>query len=378
MPPPNNRLALPARNAMLDPNALGQTVPAPYIPGTTPTPASRFVPGRELENLSIGMGRGITGQLEGTKQMLTDPVGTVRSILEVARQIGADPMAVLRMLQSARQQAMSGALGAGEMIGGMLPITPKRGASIKQDIFIGEKAATWDVRAAQNAELLEKAGVSPQVIWERWGVWRGPDGKWRQEISDEKMGFKKPFESREIGKETNYEPLPSEQIENLLAHQSLMDAYPQLKNTQMALRKQPDWIPDSAQGGTIRSNLWSTSPSFTIDVRSKSELEALGSAIHELQHGVQGIEKFEPGASPENFYAMAKQQLKSDSFFQALPEKEKLNAISEAAFNLYRRTMGEAEARATESRRLMTPEQRRKILPSESYDIDFSQLIRRK
>lgn len=137
MPPPNNRLALPARNAMLDPNALGQTIPAPYIPGTTPTPASRFVPGRELENLSIGIGRGITGQLEGAKQMLTNPVGTVRSILEVARQIGADPMTVLRMLQSARQQAMSGGLGAGEMIGGMLPM-PKLGNPMRElDVYHG-------------------------------------------------------------------------------------------------------------------------------------------------------------------------------------------------------------------------------------------------
>lgn len=134
MPPPNNRLALPARNAMLDPNALGQTVPVPYIPGTTPAPDSRFVPGREIENLSIGIGRGITGQLEGAKQMLTDPVGTVRSVLEAARQIGADPITVLRMLQSARQQAMSGGLGAGEMIGGMLPMPGSMRGAVKREM----------------------------------------------------------------------------------------------------------------------------------------------------------------------------------------------------------------------------------------------------
>jgi hypothetical protein len=136
MPPPNNRLALPARNAMLDPNALGQTVSEPYIPGTTPTPASRFVLGRELENFSIGIGRGITEQLEGTKQMLTDPVGTVRSIFEVARQIGADPMSVLRMLQLARQQAMSGALGVGELIGGNIPLSVRGApAPVRSDII---------------------------------------------------------------------------------------------------------------------------------------------------------------------------------------------------------------------------------------------------
>jgi hypothetical protein len=136
MPPPNNRLALGSRNAMLDPNALGQTVPTPYIPGTTPTPIPRFVPGRELENLSIGMGRGIVGQMEGAKQMLTSPVQTAKAILETARQIGADPMVVLQMLQSARQQAMSGSLGAGEFAGGMLPMPSVRRPPVMRELDV--------------------------------------------------------------------------------------------------------------------------------------------------------------------------------------------------------------------------------------------------
>jgi hypothetical protein len=80
-------------------------------------PAPRVAPRRELENLSIGLGRGLTAGLEGTKQLLTQPVATARALVEAARQMGTDPGIVLEMLRAARQKAMSGSLGLGELIG---------------------------------------------------------------------------------------------------------------------------------------------------------------------------------------------------------------------------------------------------------------------
>jgi hypothetical protein len=74
------------------------------------------------ENLSIGLGRGITEQLQGTKQLVTDPVGSVRALVEAARAAGTDPMIILQMLREMRQKAMSGAMGFGEVAGGMLPL----------------------------------------------------------------------------------------------------------------------------------------------------------------------------------------------------------------------------------------------------------------
>ena len=370
--PPNNRLAPPVNNALTG------YVPMPADPGLVPPVYSRFGPADYAQNLSIGVGEGLTSRLKSAKQAIQDPIQAVREAAASIRQMYDDPMLALQALRQLRQQVMSGPIGMGQAIGEMAPVGV-RGAPVKQDIFIGEKAATWNVRAAQNAELLEKAGASPELIWERWGVWRGPDGRWRQEISDEAMTLKKPFESREISKETNYLPPPAEPIEDLLAHPALMEAYPQLKNTQMSLQKQPEWFPESLEkSGEMRSSLGTTPPSFKLSIRSKSPTKALSVAAHELQHGVQDIEKFQPGAMPTDFYAIARQQLETDSFFQALPEKDKLNAISETAFDLYRRTMGEAEARATEARRLMTLEQRRKTVPSKSYDVDFNKLVQRK
>lgn len=98
-------------------------------------PAPRVVPRRELENLSIGLGRGLTAGLEGTKQLLTQPVATARALVEAARQMGADPGIVLEMLRAARQKAMSGSLGLGELIGENL--TPGvRGAPVMREIDV--------------------------------------------------------------------------------------------------------------------------------------------------------------------------------------------------------------------------------------------------
>ena len=112
MPPPqNNRLAPPLQNS------LAYSVPVPLEPGMMRPAPTRFVPQRELENLSIGLGRGFTSGLEGTKQMLTQPVATAQALIEAARQLGTDPRIVLDMLRAARQKAMSGSLGLGELIG---------------------------------------------------------------------------------------------------------------------------------------------------------------------------------------------------------------------------------------------------------------------
>ena len=109
--PPQNRLAPPSQNA------LAYSVPVPFDAGMLPPPPPTFVPRRELENLSIGLGRGFVTGLEGTKQMLTQPVVTAKALIEAARQLSDDPRIVLEMLREARRRAGSGALGLGELIG---------------------------------------------------------------------------------------------------------------------------------------------------------------------------------------------------------------------------------------------------------------------
>jgi len=124
MPPPN-RLARPLTNS------LAYSVPVPLEPGMMrPAPAA-FSPRRELENLSIGMGRGAVTGMEGTKQLLTQPIATAQALIEAARQLGTDPAVILDMLRAARQRAMSGSLGLGELIGeNVTPGMRGRGAPV--------------------------------------------------------------------------------------------------------------------------------------------------------------------------------------------------------------------------------------------------------
>jgi len=56
--------------------------------------------------------------------------------------------------------------------------------SIGPLMFIGKGAKTWDAAAAAKAKEMLDAGVNPRQIWSDTGTWKGPDGHFRQEISD--------------------------------------------------------------------------------------------------------------------------------------------------------------------------------------------------
>jgi len=62
-----------------------------------------------------------------------------------------------------------GAALAAPMIGGM---------------FVGKGARTWDAIQASKAKMLADMGTDARTIWKETGTWKGPDGKWRQEIDD--------------------------------------------------------------------------------------------------------------------------------------------------------------------------------------------------
>jgi len=142
--PPNNRLAPPLRNS------LASYVPAPLEPGMLPQTPSRYGMQDRLTNLSIGMGRGLTDQLEGTKQLVTQPVATAQALIEAARQMGTDPRIILEMLRAARQKAMSGALGLGELIGGNVPLGVR-----------GAPAPMMGISKFPRVDEIEKFSVGP-------------------------------------------------------------------------------------------------------------------------------------------------------------------------------------------------------------------------
>lgn len=136
---------MPNRLAPRSQNALLTSVPTPYSASTLAPAPTRFNAMREAENLSIGLGRGFTAGLEGTKQLLTQPVATARALVDAARQVGADPSIILEMLRAARQKAMSGSLGLGELIGEN--VTPG----------VGGRKPVMAKMATQESELTRRA-----------------------------------------------------------------------------------------------------------------------------------------------------------------------------------------------------------------------------
>ena len=96
-----------------------ESIPTPA--GTTPAqPAPQADFRTNLENLSIGVGEGLTNQLEGIKGMVTDPVGTAKGVYEVGKAVVRDPAIIASALRQMGQKAMSGPLGAGEVMGEMI------------------------------------------------------------------------------------------------------------------------------------------------------------------------------------------------------------------------------------------------------------------
>jgi hypothetical protein len=79
----------------------------------------------DLENLSSGIGQGVVNQLEGVKALVTDPVGTARAAYEGVKGAVRDPSVLADALRYTADKAMSGPLGAGEVVGEMLG--PMRG-----------------------------------------------------------------------------------------------------------------------------------------------------------------------------------------------------------------------------------------------------------
>jgi len=97
----------------------------PTVGNLPPAQPTRRSLRTDLENLSSGIGQGIVNQMEGVKGLITDPVGTVKGAYEGVKGIVRDPSVLADALRYTADKAMSGPLGAGEVVGEMLG--PMRG-----------------------------------------------------------------------------------------------------------------------------------------------------------------------------------------------------------------------------------------------------------
>ena len=139
-----NRLDLPPSNSLY------YSVPTP---APTPQVDPRLPLRQRLENLSAGLGYGLTGQLEDIKALATDPVGYGQNVLRSLRAIAQQPSILGNALRESARRAASGPLGAGEVAGGLLPLRLGGPAPVMR--------VTWPApsKLPTNAELVY---MSPQ------------------------------------------------------------------------------------------------------------------------------------------------------------------------------------------------------------------------
>lgn len=215
-------------------------------------------------------------------------------------------------------------------------------------MFIGPSAKTANLDALARAEALEKAGASGADVARETGWMRAPwDGKWRAEINDSTSS---PLNFRHA------QGLSQKQQEK---YYQLSDKVDLTKSEKSTLRKYNSIIDDVSKGRKLSdiaahddlfeaypqvSSISVVKPFGEYPFYSKGEIGVSDTlyppsrhshALHETQHAIQDIEGFAKGGSSG-------------------PD--------------YRRLSGEAEARLTQARANMTPEQRAAQYP---YDPDY-------
>jgi hypothetical protein len=216
-------------------------------------------------------------------------------------------------------------------------------------ILAGPMAKTANFDKLRKAVQMEMKKAHPEEIWQETGWTRGLDRRWRFEIPDQ---FTQPVGlEREIARPAglgarSYERLstpPPRQLgdfDKIYDHPELYEAYPQLK--QIAGRLSLDPQLSKPYAGSYSYGPGNGPGTLLAQGTTYDYLK--DTTLHELQHAVQGLEKFAGGGSPQQFLS------------QSGGDPLKAHA-------LYERLKGEAEARLVSGRSWLKPETLKNVSP---------------
>jgi uncharacterized protein (DUF2147 family) len=333
--------------------------------------------------------------------LLRNPADYTRMVLGTAGDQAANMNRTVAMMDDGTKlDAM------GSVMGGLPQYTQARNALVSSlmgvmpvGMMIGPKAKTWDAASAAKAMELEKAGIDPRAIWKDTGTWKGPDGNWRQEIDDSGALFntsvqngKKVENDLTHGSTLNYGPAIG-----MIEHPQLKAAYGADVAPNLFIKNSGDMF-NSVRGSLNKGDLTLFAPAKAADAKS--------TMLHEYQHGIQDLEGWAKGGSPQAI-AQEKNGLLArmsflngelsnaakalDKFPKGSPQYAEARATYDAAMaekmrmnssitqsdphEAYQRLAGEAEARATQARMPLNAEQRRATFPADSYDVPLDKLI---
>ena len=158
------------------------------------------------------------------------------------------------------------------------------GKDVSLNSFAGEKAITANVGKLDQAKAMLVKGADEVEIWQKTGWFKDEiDDKWKFEINPR-------------GGELKPNPPRNTVLYNVLNDEKLYEAYPELQlyKVELAGEYNPAALKalGSADGGFIPSQ-----KTFIINEKTTDFKSTL---YHEIQHAIQEIEGFSPGASSKN------------------------------------------------------------------------------
>lgn len=225
-------------------------------------------------------------------------------------------------------------------------------------IFGGQLARTADHGMLNRARYMTNMGKAPEEVRQATGWFQHPtDGQWRFEIPDEKSRLN--YLSGYRGNNIMAGPASA-----MLDHPELFKAYPDLGKLRLEARYEDRGPHPSTGLPDTGSGLWDPR-NTTIQVNAPDLKVGRSVALHEMQHAVQTLEGFAPGAEPR-FWAELQQKNS--------PHLSADNMVADPR-DLYHRTAGEVEARNVMKRMDMSPLRRFTSSPYNTQDVPFAEQL---
>jgi hypothetical protein len=248
--------------------------------------------------------------------------------------------------------------------------------------FIGAGSKLWNPKSAFEAAKMLKQGVSPEEVFKTTNTAKGLEGEFRQELSDLNSHIKggPTFYDAVMNRMKALEKPSGEPMyaKDVFYHPEVYKAYPELANIEI------QFIP---KGNKATASYNPVNNVIKLNENLTPE-QARSSMLHEIQHAVQEIEGFNKGADANkiigyhvkhyddlmNEIGDLNDQMRKvigtpkydDLMSRRMSLTKKVQALGDPLIEgskVYQRYGGEAEARLTQSRRDMRPENAREIYP---------------
>lgn len=311
--------------------------------------------GQSIEDFLKGAILGNTTDLVGAPVQI---LGDALNALGVP--VGTKPVGGTNWLREQLGQAQPENESLAQTLGSLVGMPDPQSALALGGIMIGPKAKTWNKDAEEYLKAMEDAGYDKdkdalRQIFEQLNVYRGVDGKPRQEIPDYNAKLK-------VDGTAGAQRVA---LGDVLDHPELFQAYPQYPNlATLPVVLDPKAASDNyayySSGGMFAE------PHILFNPNSSS---AKSDLLHEIQHAIQRIEKFARGGSAGEFEGTSDLQNAREHFRKLAPANS--NNISDEALQmmLYRRLAGETEARLVEDRSLLQPDMLPTVFPPDIYSV---------